>query len=184
MWGLTGGIASGKSTAARFFEKAGIPVIDADQIARKLTSPGGAAYDLILKHFGTTDRAELRKIIFSNPEAKADLERILHPLIQKESLLQITALKAPVVLYEAALLVETGRYADFRGLIVVRTPREQRIERLVTRDHCTPEFAEQILQSQLSDEKRVGVASFILDNSGTLNQLESQVLDLAQKLRP
>lgn len=158
-------------------------MIDADQIARELASPGGAAYDLILKRFGTIDRTELRKIIFSNSQAKADLEQILHPLIRKESLQRMNALKAPVALYEAALLVETGRYGDFQGLIVVRAPHEQRIKRLVARDHCTPEFAEKILQSQLSDEKRVTAATYVLDNSGTLNDLEFLVRELAQKLK-
>lgn len=179
---MTGGIASGKTTVAHLFEKAGIAVIDADQITRQLTELGGAAHDLILKRFGTTDRAELRKIIFKDPKAKNDLEAILHPLVHQESMKKISELGDRIVLYDAALLVETGRYSDFRGLIVVHASRQKRLERLINRDHCSLELAEKILNSQVSDEKRLAAATHVLDNSGTFQELESQVVKLADWL--
>lgn len=102
--------------------------------------------------------------------------------MRQESLKKISELGNRVVLYEAALLVETGRYSDFRGLIVVHASREKRLERLISRDHCSPEMAEKILNSQVPDEKRLAAATHILDNSGTIQELESQVLRLADRL--
>jgi dephospho-CoA kinase len=183
VWGLTGGIASGKSTVARIFSELGIPVVDADQVARQLAAKGGAAHLPILDRFGTTDRSSLREIVFSDPQARKDLEAILHPLIKAESERQLQKLGPGVVLYEAALLVETGRYKDFRGLIVVDAPREQRKQRLIERDHCSPELAEKILLAQSSDENRRAAATFVLENSGTEQELRAKIELLAQELR-
>ena len=182
IYGLTGGIAAGKSTAARYFEKAGIPVVDADEIARELRKPNGLAHSTILNRFGTTDRAKLRKLVFDDTQARRDLEAILHPLIQAESLKRIQALHAPLVLYEAALLVETGRYRDFSGLIVVSANREQRLRRLMDRDQSSPEAAELILDSQGSDEIKLRQATFRIENSGSLPALQTQVQALAIQL--
>src|SRR5271167_754127 len=85
VWGLTGGIASGKSSVARFLEKAGLYIIDADQLARDLSKEGGKAHPLIVKRFGTADRAKIRETVFNDPKARKDLEAILHPLIGEES---------------------------------------------------------------------------------------------------
>lgn len=158
-------------------------MIDADQIARELSQPGGLAYDSILKRFGTANRPKLRQIIFSDPKAKADLETLLHPLIRAESSRRIEALQTPIVLYEAALLVETGAYRNLRGLIVITAPREKRLERLITRDHCSRELAQQILNSQIDDQTRIEAAQFILENSGSLEDLEHQVEQLIEKLK-
>ncbi|MCM2277214.1 MAG: dephospho-CoA kinase [Oligoflexia bacterium] len=194
VWGLTGGIASGKSAAARFFEQEGIPVIDADQISRELSREGGPAHPLIVQRFGTGDRAKLREAIFADPKARRDLEAILHPLIQMESLRQMKALAekwAPKhalpghplpILYEAALLVETGRYRTLKGLIVVEAPRELRIERLIGRDGGSRPLAEKILGAQASDEARRQAATYLLENSGSLELLHEQVRSLARKL--
>ena len=104
VWGLTGGIASGKSTVARIFEELGVPVIDADEIARGLSQPGGAAHAAVLSRFGTADREKLHGIVFSDPKARGDLEAILHPLIREESARRLSALSNhALVLYEAVL---------------------------------------------------------------------------------
>ncbi len=182
VFGLTGGIASGKSTASLFFSEAGIPVIDADLVARELTDHGGRAHDAVLKRFGTTDRAKLRELVFADAKARADLEAILHPLIREESARRISETQAPLVIYEATLLVETGRFKDFDGLIVVEAPREERIQRLMARDHSTREIAEKILASQASDESRRAVATFVITNTGTLDELKAQVQALASRL--
>ncbi|MGK5085013.1 dephospho-CoA kinase [Bdellovibrionota bacterium FG-1] len=187
VWGLTGGIASGKSTAARIFAERGIPVVDADTIARELASPGGAAYAQILTRFGTADRAELRKIVFADPKARQDLEAILHPLIQAESLKrinqirqlsQIGTLSDSPILYEAALLVETGRYRDLAGLIVVDADPAIRRARLIARDGISETLADQILASQISDSVRRQAATHVLINNGSVDDLRRAIESL------
>jgi dephospho-CoA kinase len=178
VWGITGGIASGKSTAAKFFAQEGIPVIDADQIARALSEEGGAAYPKILARFGTADRARIREIVFRDPAARTELEAILHPLIVQESQRQLDLLSAEnktLALYEATLLVETGRYKTLDGLIVVDCPRELRRQRLVTHRGLSGEMADRILDAQIPDETRRKAATRIIENSGTLTELQQKV---------
>lgn len=184
VWGLTGGIASGKSTAARFFQNAGLTVIDADQIARDLRAPSGAAFAPIFKRFGTTNASRLREIVFSDINAKKDLEGILHPLIRFESDVRIKAAanSGHPVIYEAALLIETGRYSQFSGLIVVTAPDEIRLKRLIERDGCERELAQRILQTQITDEERKKLATHVLNNDGTQDKLEAQVKTLVPLL--
>ncbi len=181
--GLTGGIASGKSLAARFFKEVGIPVIDADQIARELSREGGAAYPAILKRFGTADRRELRKLVFADPQARRDLEAILHPLIEVEMLRRISELKAPVVLYEAALLVETKRYETLDGLILIDAPKAVRRQRLIQRDGIPENLADQMLSAQASDEERRAAATIVIENTGTADQLRTRIEDVARDLK-
>jgi len=191
VWGLTGGIASGKSTAARLFEKLGVPVIDADQLARELSAPGGAAHADIVKRFGTDDRAKLREIIFADPKARKDLEAILHPLIRTESDKRIRFLAEAhpgepasfFVIYEAALLVETGRWRDLEGLIVVDAPRSLRRMRLMERDEIDGELADKILAAQSPDAERRAAASIVLDNSSSQDVLRKKVRHLTERLR-
>lgn len=175
VWGLTGGIASGKSQVARFFNEEGIPVIDADQISRELSLPGGAAHALIIKRFGTDDRAKLRHIVFGDVQARKDLEAVLHPLIVAESARRMGQIAARHVgpgkvriLYEAALLVETGRYQELNGLLVVDAPLAIRRDRLIRRDGVAPELADRILAAQASDAQRLAAATSVIKNAGTL----------------
>lgn len=186
VYGLTGGVASGKSTVARLFAEAGVPVLDADQLARSLTAPGGRAYDIVLKRFGTVDRAELRKRVFADPKARQDLEAILHPLIREESAKKLEELRQAghsLVLYEAALLVEAGRHRDFDGLLVVEADPEVRIQRLMKRDGASRELAEKILAAQTSDELRRKAATRVVVNHGSLEDLRSQVAEVLRELR-
>lgn len=185
VWGLTGGIASGKTRVAEVFKKSGLPVIDADQISRDLSAPGGAAHDAILARFGTVDRQKLREQVFQNAAARADLERILHPLIRSETYRRIleAASKHPKrsssnplrVIYEAALLIETGRYRDLHGLIVVEADEATRRARISQRDALTDEQVSAVLSSQTDDERRRAAADIVLTNSGTLPELDRQV---------
>jgi dephospho-CoA kinase len=179
VWGLTGSAGSGKSTVAQFFSDHGIPHLDADQIARDLTLPQGAAHSQILARFGTSDRAKLRELVFRDPQAKQDLEKILHPLIQAEVHQRIQALGSqyPVVLYEAALLVETERYRDLAGLIVVDAPRETCLSRLLSRPGMTSEMAHLILDSQTSSALRNSRADFIIENTASLEHLRLKLRD-------
>ncbi len=181
VWGLTGGIASGKSLAAKYFQQAGIPVLDADQISRELTLPGGAARDAVTELFGTSDRAEIRKRVFAEPELRKKLEAILHPLIRQESasrIQQLAALGHRLVIYEAALLVETGRFRDFSGLIVVDSPADTRKQRLMERDRIARELADQIIAAQIDDETRRKAATAILVNTGSADDLQRSVTKL------
>lgn len=177
--GLTGGVASGKSTVARLIEKKlGTPVVDADRIARELSSPGGRAAGAIQARFGTLERAELRAKVFADPQARRDLEAILHPLIAEESRAQVAQHAdrgAGRVVYEAALLVETGRYREMDGIIVVQAPPEQRIARLMERDGIGREQAEAMIRVQATDEERAAVAGHVIQNSGSLEDLEAAV---------
>jgi dephospho-CoA kinase len=182
IWGLTGGIASGKSLAARYFEEEGIPVIDADLVARELSAEGGAAHEPILKRFGTADRSKLRALVFADANARKDLEAILHPLIQAESLRRARKMaektahpESFVVLYEASLLVETGRYRELDGLILVTAPEEIRLRRLLERDRLEESLAREIMKAQLSDEKKAKAATLVLTNDGSAEELRDQV---------
>jgi dephospho-CoA kinase len=197
VWGLTGGIAAGKSQVAGLLVAAGIPVIDADLVARELSQPGGAAqgsdhsaYAEIVARFGTADRARLREIVFKDEAARRDLEAILHPRIVAESLRRMQQAAAlaqassharlgargvPLVVYEAALLVETGRYRDLDGLLVVDAPVELRLKRLVTRDGVAPELAERIIRAQATDEQRRAAATALIPNTGSLEELRAAV---------
>ncbi len=179
VWGLTGGIASGKSTAARIFREFGIPVVDADEISREITA--GIAAPLLQKRFGTADRKKLREIVFSDPQAKQDIEGILHPLIQTESRKRILALgqENRLVIYEAPLLIETGRNQSLNGLLVVETSPEVQFQRLIARDGLTPELANKIIAAQISSAERRKHADLIIDNSSTVEELKTQVRNIA-----
>jgi dephospho-CoA kinase len=194
MWGLTGGIASGKSLVARFFEEEGIPVIDADQIARELSAEGGPASTAIQARFGTSDRRKLREQLFgpdADPQARKDLEAILHPLIQAESLRRARKMAEKsghpddyVLLYEAALLVETGRYRELEGLIVVSAPEELRQARLMERDRLAPELAAKMIAAQATEAQRRAAATVLIENAGTVEELREQVRQTCAQLWP
>jgi dephospho-CoA kinase len=185
IWGLTGGIASGKSTVGLYFAELGIPVIDADQISRTLSGETGAAHPAILKRFGTADRAKLREIVFKDPKARKDLEAILHPLIVLESqklMDQHTAAGAGLIIYEATLLIETGRDKTLDGLIVVVAQREEQRQRLISHRAMSGELADQILNAQISNEDREKAATFVIKNSGTHEELRTKVHALLTQL--
>jgi dephospho-CoA kinase len=187
VWGLTGGIGAGKSTAAKFLSELGYPVIDADLISREiLEDPTHLGAIEVKKHFGTTDRSNLRKIIFENPDQKMALEKILHPLIQSESKDRIEKLALANhlhVVYEAALLVETGRYKTLYGLIVIESPEEIRIERALKRQPSLDRRTlEKVIGTQASDAEREDCADYIVKNSGTLQELRAQIKKLERTL--
>lgn len=195
--GLTGGIGSGKSTAAKMFHQKGIPFLDADDLARKLRAPGGLAEAPILKRFGTTDRLALREILTRDARAKKDLESILHPLIHKESARLMNELekqnpKAPFILYEATLLIEADRAADFKAIIFVTAPENERISRIIKRDQCTEDQAKSMIRAQLADEAKLALAVkagavpaeiIMLENHGSPSDLEKKVVKILDHLR-
>ncbi len=180
--GLTGGVASGKSAVARILKSHGIPVVDADQVSHELLAAEGPVREAVLARFGTADRAELRARVFARPEERRALEALLHPAIRAESERRIRAFSEPLVVYEAALLVETGRARELDALVVVEAPREARIERLMKRDGCARADAERIVQSQTTDEARRAAATSLIVNNEDLVCLEEKVLEVLKVL--
>jgi dephospho-CoA kinase len=180
--GLTGGVASGKSAVARILKARGIPVVDADQVSHELLAEEGPVREAVIARFGTADRAELRARVFARPEERRALEAILHPAIRAESERRIRAFSQPLVVYEAALLVETGRARELDALVVVEAPLEARIERLMKRDGCARADAERIVGSQATDEARRAAATYLITNDEDLVSLEEKVLEVLKVL--
>jgi dephospho-CoA kinase len=191
--GLTGGIGTGKSTVARMFASRGVPVVDADALAREVVAPGtvgnaevAAAWPQTVGRDGTIDRKRLAGIVFAEPAARARLEKITHPLIQEASASRLADLAAgghALALYEAALLVESGRWRDFDGLIVVTASPESQIARAVARGGMTREEAEARVKAQLPTEEKIRVATEVIDNDGPVEDTERQVEQVLARLR-
>ncbi len=175
--GLTGGIATGKSTVARLIAGRGIPIVDADQLAREAVEPGQPAlaeiarlWPEVIASDGRLDRKRLGAIVFADPDARRRLEAILHPRISELCAARAAALAAAghkLAFYEASLLVETGRHRDFDGLVVVTAAPETQIARAMARDHLTREQARARIDAQLPMAEKVAVATHVIDNSGT-----------------
>ena len=194
VFGLTGGIGSGKSTVARLFREEKIPVVDADRISREITSPGKPAYIEIVGRFGEEillpdgriDRKILGAIIFSNAGKRADLEAITHPRIAEGMREAVSALASeghPVVIVEAALIHEKEPQGMFDAVIGVRCGREPQVERLMHRDGIPREQALRILSSQMDPEEKALASDYVIDNSGDLAGTRAQVRALAKILR-
>lgn len=184
--GLTGGIASGKSTVARMLAEMGASIIDADQVAREIVRPGQPAHDAIAATFGAhvlassgeIDRAELGRRVFADPEARRQLERITHPRILEETARRLAELGArgvEVVVYEASLLVEGGTHAGLDGLIVVAAPEAVQLRRARERDGLSPEDAARRLAAQAPLRDKVAVADYVIDGSAALETTRAQV---------
>ena len=184
--GLTGGIACGKTAATDVFRKLGVPVIDADEASRALTGPGGKALPEVALAFGADmidaqgmKRDLMRDIIFSDPHAKEKLEGILHPMIKREMFEQLKTVKAPYVILSVPLLLESGRLADaVKRVLVIDVSEDEQINRLVYDRHMSEEQARAIIDSQISRDKRIAAADDLIDNSGTLEELEDKVKGL------
>lgn len=176
--GLTGGIATGKSSVALFFSKRGIPVIDADQLARDAVLPGSRALERIIQSFGREvlthdgllDRKRLGTIIFADPEKRHSLEEILHPEIRKLADIQIIqAAEAGHnrLIYMAPLLIEAGATERVDTVWVVTVRPEIQLERLMRRDGISREQAQRIIDSQMPLSQKEQHGSVVIDNSGT-----------------
>jgi dephospho-CoA kinase len=183
MVGLTGGIGSGKSTVAALLADRGAVVIDADAIAREVVEPGQPALAELVERFGrkilaadgSLDRAELAARAFVTEETKKDLEAITHPAIAKEFLQRIAdAPEDAIVVHDVPLLVESKRGYDYKAVIVVVAPLEVRLARLEARGVDRAD-AERRIALQATDEERVKVATWVVDNEGDLAALEAQV---------
>lgn len=184
--GLTGGIASGKSTVARMLAERGAAIVDADQLARQIVEPGKPALAELLARFGATiltgdgelDRKRLGAIAFSDPEARADLNRITHPRIAAASAQAISAFAdagAEVVFYEAALLVENRAHTGLAALVVVAASPEVQLARVMARDGLDADAAKKRIDSQLPLAEKRAVATWVIENDGDEAQLAAEV---------
>jgi dephospho-CoA kinase len=183
--GLTGGIATGKSTVARLIAERGIPVVDADQLAREAVEPGQPAlaeiasrWPAVIAADGRLDRRRLGAIVFADAVARRQLEAILHPRIAALADARAAELAArghPLAFYEASLLVETGRHRDFDGLVVVKAAPETQIARVMARDRLARDEARARLAAQLPLERKLAVATAVIDNDGDLAATTAQV---------
>jgi dephospho-CoA kinase len=189
LYGLTGGIASGKSTAAGFFAEQGIPIIDADRLARELVEPGQPALKQIAARWpgvvpgGRLDRSALAQVVFADDRQRLELEAILHPRIRAETLRRAKELESaghPYALYEAALILETGGDRSLDGVILVSASPQTQRSRLVARDHRDTEGR---IAAQLPLEEKRRRARWILENDGDREMLREQVKCLDAELR-
>ena len=185
VWGLTGNIGAGKSTVARLLAARGVPVIDADQIAREVVQPGrpalgeiAARWPQVIAPDGSLDRKALAARVFADAHERDELNHIVHPRIAEEVSARMGALAGaghPVAVYEAALIVENGLDRGLDGLIVVTAPPESQIARLRLRDGMTEEEARARIAAQLPAAEKVRKATFVIENAGSERDLEAQV---------
>jgi dephospho-CoA kinase len=192
--GLTGGIAAGKSVVARRLAELGAVHVDADAIAREVVEPGTPALGEIRRRFGdaviapdgSLDRPALGAIVFSDADARADLNGITHPAVRRRSqeLFAEAAAADPdaIVVYDVPLLVEGTRHDEFDRIVVVHADRDERVRRLVELRGMSPDEAARRIDAQASDAERLAVADDVIDANGTLDDTLRQVDELWARL--
>ncbi|MER7544228.1 dephospho-CoA kinase [Spirillospora sp. NPDC127506] len=189
--GLTGGIGSGKSEVSALLGERGAVVIDADEIAREVVEPGTPGHAAVVAEFGADvllpsgalDREKLGRIVFADPDRLAALNAIVHPLVgERMQELMDAAPSGAVVVYDVPLLAENGLAPMYDEVVVVDAPEETQLERLTSRRGMSEEDARARMANQASREERLAVATHVIDNSGTLDDLKAQVDDLWEAL--
>lgn len=188
---VTGGIASGKTAVTACFEQLGVPVIDADLIARELVEPGEEALAEIVARYGAgildatgaLDRRQLRQRIFTDASARRDLEAILHPRIRERMHARALAVDAPYVVLAIPLLTASSRYPFVERVLVVDVPETLQIERLMRRDGVDHAGAQAALAAQSSRTQRLALADDVIDNGGTIEALAESVRALDARYR-
>ena len=185
--GITGNIASGKSTVSKELARRGAVVLDADQLAREVVASGSSALKKVVKLFGTEilqkdgdlDRDRLGQMVFADVKVRAMLNGIIHPEIAKKSIKQLQQLRettaAPLIIYEAPLLFEVGAETRVDKILMVKIDPEEQLRRLMARDRLSEADARQRMNSQMQQEKKIIRADFVIDNSGTLVETQKQV---------
>jgi dephospho-CoA kinase len=184
--GLTGGIATGKTTVAHFLEELGAVVIDADQLARDIVAPGSSSLARVVELFGpavlapdgSLDRQALRGLVFGDPPKRKQLEAIMHPAIKELALQRLAAARAggaQVAVYMAPLLIEAGATDRVDEIWVVTLRPEVQRERLMARDRCSREQAEQIIAAQMPLAEKEGYGVVVIDNSSSQEETRQQV---------
>lgn len=184
--GLTGGIASGKSTAAKFFGALGVPILDSDQVAREVVEPGQPPLERLVERFGRgiltadghLDRPALRDIVFSDPRARADLENLTHPAIGAALEARSAAAGGPYQILVIPLLVEKNLASQVSRVLVVDCDEELQIRRLHARDGSTRAQARAILDAQVSRSARLKAADDVIRNDADMGAVQTQVAEL------
>ncbi|NVD05681.1 dephospho-CoA kinase [Vibrio sp. JPW-9-11-11] len=188
--GLTGGIASGKTTVANLFQQQfGIEIVDADVVAREVVEPGSAGLNAIVERFGgqilteqgSLNRTQLREIIFSQPDEKRWINTLLHPMIRERMLQQLRDVQSPYALLVIPLMVENNLQSLANKVIVVDVEPEIQIARTIQRDNVDAKQAESILASQATREQRLAIADYVIKNSTENQKLLPQITELHQK---
>jgi len=191
--GLTGGVASGKSTVSEMLRELGAVVIDADQLAREVVAPGSEGLKEVVDAFGPEvltedgelDRPAMGAIVFADEEARRRLEAIIHPRVRARGAeLEAAAGHDSVVVHDIPLLAETGQGGGFDAVVVVDVPVETQVERMMNLRGMSREEAEARVAAQATREQRQAVATYVIDNSGTLEDLRDKVTEVFGKLVP
>lgn len=187
--GLTGGIGSGKSTAARLFQELGIAYLDADDVARQVVAPNTPALAAIQRHFGPQiidqtgqlDRSALRQRIFNDPAAKQWLEQLLHPAIRHALFAQLPLLPGPYSILVAPLLLENKLHHYTDRVLLIDVSESTQLQRTQARDQASDVQVKAIMASQFSRQQKRQLADDIVDNNGTVLQLTAQIAQLHEK---
>jgi dephospho-CoA kinase len=187
--GLTGGVGCGKSTVAELFQRNGVPVVDADDITRDLTAADAPALSRISSVFGDDvlladgqlDRRKLRRMVFDQPEARQQLEGILHPLVREEIRARVREVSTPYCLVVIPLLVESSMTDLVDRVLVVDCEEADQIARVTVRDQCSVDDAQAIIATQASRQSRLAIADDVIVNAGSLDELKIVVQRLNQR---
>jgi len=189
--GLTGGVASGKSTVSAALRELGAVVIDADQLARDVVAKGTPGLEAVVAEFGEElltpegdlDRPAMARLVFHDEAARKRLEGIVHPLVyEKVHELEAQAPEGALVVHDVPLLAEAGRADGFDAVVVVDVPTEVQVERMVRDRGWSDEDARSRIGAQASREERLAVATYVLDNTGTRDELHAKVEELYRTL--
>ncbi len=189
--GLTGGIGAGKSTVAQLFEERGVPIVDADAIARDVVKPGEPALAELVEHFGDSilgaagelNRGKLAEVAFADAESHEALNAIMHPAISAETAKRIDALRGDhsVIVHDVPLLVEAGLAGNYDLTVLVDTPAQIRLQRLTELRGMDPEDAKKRIAAQATDEQRRAACDVALDNSGDIEHLRAQFEEMWER---
>lgn len=190
--GLTGGVASGKSTVSAILAELGAVVIDADALAREVVARGTPGLDAVVADFGPSlltpegdlDRPAMGRLVFGDDSARARLEAIIHPLvIERMAALEALAGEDDVVVHDIPLLAEGGRADTFDAVVVVDAPRDLQVQRMLSERGWTREDAESRIAAQATREERRAIATHVIDNNGSLEDLRTRVEAVLDELR-
>ncbi|MCX7570688.1 dephospho-CoA kinase [Tumebacillus sp. DT12] len=193
--GLTGSIATGKSTVSKMLAEHGAVIIDADKIVRRVQEPGQPAWRGIVEHFGegvlqedgTLDRAKLGDLVFQDSTNRQRLNEIVHPIVREERDRETAQARErdsqAIIIWDIPLLIETGIYKDVDRVVVVYVDQETQLSRLLSRDELSEEQAKARIDAQMPIEEKKAYADYLIDNRGTLEETAEQVRRVYEQLR-